>query len=510
MISTVGVVILRMNNRKIIFRIIGICLIIISFVLILISVQQSQKQICVYPENSMIANIEVGGLDVYQARSQLAAVYEKPIDIQIDQIILNLTNDQIGLSIHYDEMLSGINCDNVNQWSNYWSFIWNKSNTEPLHTEIIYDFDEKILQESIDQLIKPYVYQEPTSSFPISGTTQYHPGISGITLNQEKLMKDIKDQIVSREKKLIFLELIEIPALPPSIIQISDQLKEIIQAEEFNGLIEIFIQRLTDGEKLQLLNWYGEEKNPGVAFTAASTMKIPIMVSTYWRQDLPLSEIMDGWIEYMIVYSENDPADRLMEQIDAVRGPLIVTNDMQALGLENTFIAGFFYLGAPLLNFYQTPANQRTDININPDVYNQTTPEEIGRLLSLIYYCALDDSSQLSKITQGKITREECNLMIDTLAKNRMGALIEAGLPEGIKIAHKHGWSQERDGLVHSFSDVALVFGPENDFVLTIFLHSPNQLLFDTANPLIARISQSIYNGFNPNHQIAWPFPENN
>ena len=68
---------------------------------------------------------------------------------------------------------------------------------------------------------------------------------------------------------------------------------------------------------------------------------------------------------------------------------------------------------------------------------------------------------------------------------------------------------RNRDGLVHSFSDVGIINGPENDFVLTVFLFSDQQLLFDVANPLIARISQTIFNAYNLNHQISWPFPEN-
>jgi beta-lactamase class A len=197
-----------------------------------------------------------------------------------------------------------------------------------------------------------------------------------------------------------------------------------------------------------------------------------------------------------------------MEQIDPVRGPLLVTSDLQSLGLENSFIAGYFYLGAPLLNFYETPANQRSDAFISPDVYNQTTPGDIGHLLSMIHECSTESTAQLINQSQGKITQEECNLIIETLAANKMGALMEAGLPEGITIAHKHGWSQEKDGLVHSFSDAGIVFGPEEDFVLAIFTYSPNQLLFDVANLFIARISQTIYNGFNPHNQVAWPFEE--
>jgi beta-lactamase class A len=336
----------------------------------------------------------------------------------------------------------------------------------------------------------------------------YQLGRTGKTINKESLIADIKFQVQADEKRIIQAEIIENSAEMPSMEQIRAKIKEMILAEGFNGVVELYAQNMSNGEVLQLLNWYGEEKPPGVAFTAASTMKIPIMLSTYWRQDLPLNEMTDGWIEYMIVYSENDPADRLMEQIDFVRGPLLVTSDLETLGFKNTFIAGYFYLGAPLLNLYQTPANQRSDTNINPDVYNQTTPEEIGKLLGMIYSCSQNDSSELVQISQGQIKPEECVQIIDILSRNKMGALIEAGLPEGLKIAHKHGWSQERDGLVHSFSDVGIIFGPQNDFILTIFLYSPNQLLFDKANPLIAKISQSIYNGLNPNNQISWPLPD--
>jgi beta-lactamase class A len=305
------------------------------------------------------------------------------------------------------------------------------------------------------------------------------------------------------------VEPIEIVSSTPSSEMIKEQVKEIIADSQFSGVVEMYARNLHNQEIVQLLTSDGVEYDPGVAFTAASTMKIPILLSTYWRYDNPLTEMMNSWIEEMIVFSENDPADRLMEQIDAVRGPLLVTNDMASLGFENTFIAGYFYLGAPLLNLYQTPANQRQDINVDPDVYNQTTPQEIGELLTMIYECAEEKNSDLVSTSNGSITPEECGLIIDVMAKNKIGALIEAGLPENTTIAHKHGWSQEQDGLVHSFSDVGIVLGPENDFVLTIFLYSEDQLLFDVANPLVARISQAIYNAYNLNHQIAWPFPEN-
>ncbi len=55
--------------------------------------------------------------------------------------------------------------------------------------------------------------------------------------------------------------------------------------------------------------------------------------------------------------------------VGSVRAPLIVTEEMHKLGLENSFLAGYFYLGAPLLDLVKTAANQRSDINLKPDIY---------------------------------------------------------------------------------------------------------------------------------------------
>lgn len=499
-----------MKRSKLFFilRLVGISFVIISLIIAFFSFVKSTQQVCVFPPGSNIAFVDVGGLDQEQSMIKLKLVYEKPFQILLGNSSFTLSNEDVGLVIHYDDMLSALDCGFDNQFSSFWAFIWNQSNNNVIRDDLLFTLNEDVLTSTIDQFIKPYVKLEQAPFKPIPGTTRFEPGSSGITFDQGELVNRIKHEITQINKHTIQLELIEIPAPDPTIDQITEQVGSILMKENFSGVVEIYAERMSDHQKIQILNWYGEEKEPGVAFTAASTMKIPIMLSTYWQEDIPLSEIMQDWIEYMIVYSENDPADRLMEQIDAIRGPLLVTNDIRSLGMQNSFLAGYFYLGAPLLNLFETPANQRTDAFIDPDVYNQTTPEDIGKLLTMIYDCSINPSAILINQTEGKITQEECNLIIETLAANKMGALIEAGLPEDIKIAHKHGWSQERDDLVHSFSDVGIIYGPEEVFVLTVFTYSPNQLLFDDANPLIARISQTIYNGFNPHNQIAWPFPE--
>ena len=495
-------------NLRIISRIIGLLLIFLSLLFSSISYRSYQPGTCAFPNGSELGGVDVSGLDHNQAKILLMSKYEKPIVIKQDEFEIELTIEQLGVSINYDNMIENLSCNQEKSFKKFWNNLWGKVTTEPIKQNLEFSLQAEMIHTTVDRIITPYFEKPSSSPYAIKGTTRYFPGENGISVIKEKLVIDIKNQLLSIDKEPILLDLIEIPAPSPEVVIIKDQIKEIIQASKFNGVVELFAQQLSQDEQLQLLMWYGEEKQPGVAFTAASTMKIPILISTFWRNDIPLNDNLNEWIESMIVKSENDPADRLMEQIDSVRGPLLVTSDLQTFGFENTFIAGYFYLGAPLLNLYQTPANQRNDAFVNPDVFNQTTPEEIGELLVMLSRCAEDNKAEMVQKTQGLISSPECQLMIDVLSRNKMGALIEAGLPEGTKIAHKHGWSQERDGLVHSFSDVAIVYGLESDFVITIFLYSQDQLLFDQANPLIARISQSVFNAYNLNHQIAWPFPE--
>lgn len=204
----------------------------------------------------------------------------------------------------------------------------------------------------------------------------------------------------------------------------------------------------------------------------------------------------------MIEQSNNTASDSIMDRFIAKdRGPLEVTADMQTLGLNNTFLAGYFYTGAPLLQRFVTPANSRTDVNTNPDIYNQTTPSDMGMLLEDIYLCSQNGGGAFAAAFPGKITQAECQAMIRYLSKNDISQLIAAGLPEGTQIAHKHGWVTETDGYMHMIGDAAIVFTPGGNYIMTLYMYHPVQLIWDPANLLVADLSQAVYNYFNVNYK---------
>jgi beta-lactamase class A len=275
-------------------------------------------------------------------------------------------------------------------------------------------------------------------------------------------------------------------------------LKQIIQVSGFDGVAELYMLDLQTREEAHFALNQGKDIPGDIAFTAASTMKIPIMISVFRRVPEPSPKAITDQLELMIERSENDPADRLMEQVlDKNFGPLKVTEDLQALGLKNSFLAGYFYPGAPLLKKFTTPSNQRTDISTDPDLYNQTTPVELGMLLDDLYQCSETGGGSLAAVFPGDISQNECRTMITYLARNKIAVLLEAGLPEGVQIAHKHGWITSNDGLIHTIGDAGIIYTTGGNYILTIYLYHPVQLLFDPANQLVAQLSSAVYNYFN-------------
>jgi beta-lactamase class A len=199
----------------------------------------------------------------------------------------------------------------------------------------------------------------------------------------------------------------------------------------------------------------------------------------------------------MIHKSDNVASDDVMAELDPTTGPLIVTQDMKKLGLQDTFLAGFFAPGSPLLQRFTTPANSRSDIFNDPDVYNQTTPSDMGMLLEDVYQCSENGGGALVAAFPGKMNQEVCKQIINYLAADKIGVLLEAGVPEGTQVAHKHGWVPDTDGIVRNFSDAGIVYTPGGNFVLVIYTHHPVQVVFDMANHLFANLTQAVYNYYN-------------
>ncbi|GAI39358.1 unnamed protein product, partial [marine sediment metagenome] len=254
---------------------------------------------------------------------------------------------------------------------------------------------------------------------------------------------------------------------------------------DFPGFYSIYIKNLATGEEFA--------DDADVAYAGMSILKIAIMVEAYHHLDGPPDVDTTKILTETMTLSGNFTANLLLRYTigdgDAYEGVRRLNESVRYLGLVNTFMATP-YDEDVLPQHISTPANQRTDVDTNPDPFMQTTPKDIGRLLEMIYQCASGGGTLIAAYPN-ELTPDECQAMLDIMSQNHIGALIEAGMPEGTRVAHKHGWVGDTHG------DAGIVFTLGGDYVLSVYLYHKDWLEWDISSPLIARISEATYNYFN-------------
>jgi beta-lactamase class A len=449
------------------------------------------------PRGITIADLPVGGLTSQEALQILLQVYSQPIEVHYNEDVFYVLPSQVGFSLDTTSMLAAVDAyqTQLPSWEGFWAYLWNsqtESHPIPLKAEYSRTQLEKLMADIAARYDLPPVPPQPEPGKPF-----FKAGTPGTVLDQEKGAELIVKALFSPDERSVRLPIVSNQRSLPSLSSLATLIKQLAAVNNFYGLLDVYMINLQTGQDMHLIHSNGEDYplDPDAAFTAVSTIKIPILLATFVQRDGSLDAETEKWLEDMLgVQSGNDPADWLMQSLDPARGPLLVTKTLNDIGLQNTFIAGYFKPGSQLLQAIQTPANKRTDIQTDLDPYNQTTPVDMGLILQDIYQCTQGGGTLLLKFA-GQITPEECSTMLDLLSKDTIGVFIQGGVPEGTKVVHKHGWDPS---IYHTFGDAAIVFSPGGIYVLSIFLWQQDWLLWDVGSKTISEISKAVYNYYNP------------
>jgi len=455
-----------------------------------------------------LGGVPVGGLDPQEASQRVLQIYSLPIEIQYANAVIQLDPGLVGFEVDLASMLAAADLQksNASFWVGFWNYLWNQSPSE-IDIPLVTNFSDQRLRSYLTEEIAPRYDSLPTSAQPIPGTTDFQPGTPGQVINIDRSISLISDALHSPINRTVLISSQKTNAGRPQIANLQLFIKQIIDENGFDGTIGIYLLDLQSAEELHLAYQSNQSitVRPDIAFTASSTIKIPIMVSAFKYFNGAIDENASKLMIEMLKQSENPAADSLMEILNKDQGPLFVTDDMKSLGLENTFIAGYFYNNAPnLLPYYSTPSNLRGDINTDPDWYSQTTPSDMGILLEDIYQCSETGGGALIATFPGKLSKQACQQMVQYLKEDKIGLLIEAGVPDGTSVAHKHGWVLDVEtGVYHDISDSAIVYSPGGNYILTIYAYHPVQIIWEFpttrlgAARMFADISRVVYNYFN-------------
>jgi hypothetical protein len=480
------------------FAIISVILLITAIILLTYMLIVFSRSRATYPENMEIAGVPVGGLSREQAGQRLLEAYNLPVELHYNEAVIHLDPAVINFELNLESMLATADFVRIGGqfWNEFWAFLWSTPK-ENVVIPLDANYSEQLLRNYLVDELGARYDQPPIPAQPQVGSVSFTPGTPGTTIDVDRAVFQIENALFSHLNRVVSLPLQTSDPSRPSFANLEILLKQILDGANYDGIAGVYLQDMQTSQEIHFIYSNGQDypTDPDLAFSASSIIKIPIMISAYTRQgEDPHPEALN-LMNNMMVESGNDPADWLMEQfIDRNRGPLLVTDDIRALGLENTFLAGYFRVGSPLLATYTTPAQTRTDLYTEPDVYNQTTVTDIGMLLSDLYQCGEYGGGALLAVFPDTITPQECREMIELMTLNNLPLLIRSGAPEGTRIAQKFGWVSDNVGALTTIGDAAIVYTPSGDYVLAIYFSHPVQLVWDPINGLIGDLSEAIYN----------------
>ena len=447
------------------------------------------------PAGLMVAGLEVGGQTLEQAGEIISNRYEDaPVVLWYGDQRLEIAPADAEFQLDLDQMLRDADYQRSQQdfWAGFWGFLWNT----PVEVEQVQLFATHNRDALIDTLetIAINLNQPAQPPQPVSTSLSFQYGTTGTEIDILASIADVEAAFYRSSQREAFLQIQAIEPERPDINLLARLIVNHVQAfeQEYGGVASIFIMDLQTGGEISY--------RADVPMSGMHILKLPIAVETYRTLDGELTEEEKTWlVENLLDVTSSGPNNLLAfvsaqtnGTADAFQGSDIVTASMNQLGLANTFIVAP-YEQQPRNNrrTVATPANSLELLDTIPDPLMQTTAEDTGLLLAMLYYCAQTDGGAFQAVFPDQLTQTECQELLATMQENNIDSLIEQGTPEGTRIAHRHGWVNE------THADAGIVYSQGGDYVIVVFLYKEGWLEWEVSSPLLADVSRATYNYFN-------------
>lgn len=449
-----------------------------------------------FPTGMTIAGVDVAGLTRDEAAARITEQFSAPIFLYHQEERVPINPVEVGFSLDLETMLDQAEAAKGQKSfeEGFVEFVL-KRPFAPVNIKLIAGHDNEALAAQI-QNIAEFLDKPASAPQLVVGSGSYEPGQPGYVTDIEASLPAAEMALYQPDPddRIVHLVLQDQDPIPLNMSVLEGQLRRELEKAEAQGMVgSVFIMDLQTGEELSI--------NGDYALSGLSILKIAIFEEAYRALDSPPNEYVQGLFYDTAVRSSNYAANLLLHVIagqeNTYEGAAVLTESMQRLGLVNTFMAipydAIEVSTRP--STYTTPANSRPDSPFVADTARQTTAEDIGTLLSMIYHCSKGGGALLA-VYPGEITPDECQAIIDLMEQNTEGNLIRLGVPEDVLVSHKHGWG---DNLTHG--DAGIVFSPGGDYVIVTYLHQPSGFIVSEFSfPILWELSRLTYNYFNFDH----------
>jgi hypothetical protein len=335
----------------------------------------------------------------------------------------------------------------------------------------------------------------------------FDPGEPGYTFNVTRATSLVNLRLRAGMTEPIKFEpeLVPPPPITPSLLIPPLEAR----LAQFPGVTSILLKNLDTGEAIY-------ESNTDYVLSGMSIVKIGIMVEVYrhFKGEVDDQTYQD-LVDMLGSESCNPCANRLLAAVgggSAYDGAAKVTSTMRRLGLSN------FYLCAPfrLVELWGDEGQLVWTSNGNLwflqsevpryDRCVRATPREMANLVEMIHQCTQDEGL-LRDAYPNILSPQTCEEMIDIMAANDLRNMLGAGIPDWVKLAHKHGFSGYDVPWGDTRGEVGIVFSPKATWLISFYIWQDTPWInWGINQPLYRDVSNMLYNYFNANEPF-WPLP---
>lgn len=433
------------------------------------------------------------GATIEDVARNLHETFQQPIAAYFDDQRIILHPEDVDFEVDVNSMVAEAvpYGKGIGLWRPFLREVFDQP-ARPVDVPLKYELNEDKLAGWLDQVAiehdqaaKPPYGVALAPGTPFTSTFMFQAGDLGLELEKTMSAQRVVQALTSSTAREAKLVLVEVPPPPPSIKELEKLLAA--RAERFPGIVSIFVRQAGGEEEVAI--------DPDIAFAGMSTMKIPIMMELYrsvidGQPDVETTKLLTETLGL----SGNFTANLLLRLVgggaigNEWQGADKVTQTLRALGLENTFMATPYDTEA-LPRTYSTPANSRKDYSTLPDQHMQTTAKDIGLILEWIVQCSEGGGTLLAAYPD-QLTADECKQMLEFLALNKKGILLETGAPPEARLVHKHGFVDDSHG------DVAAAWSPAGPYIVSVFIWKNGWVEWPISSSLMADVSKAAWDYF--------------
>lgn len=456
------------------------------------------------------AGVNVSGLSQNDAVARWEQAYAQPIQMYYRDINgthpIMLYPDQLGWRISSAPMLADALAAGEADggfWRRFLDYMLGNEQTLPRDIPLLAAYQEEALAAFLHDLALRYDSKAGSPGYDLQTLTVF-PGESGYALNIPAAMKAVDAVLRRADARTVDLPIDSMVNRPPTLLTLQNLMIDYLDSQGFihdgqTTAASLFVLDLLTGEEINLLG--------DVAYSAASTIKAPIMIDFYRLLDREPSSDEAWLLANSLLCSNNASSNLIMEIIgagDGFAGIQSVIDTLQYIGADNTYISAPFYLGVEGQQLGAIPApatSPNAAYDTNADPFNQTTAEDMGSLFNLLYDCAEFSSGLAASYPDGQITQSECRQMLELMSANDIERLLQGGIPRQTRISHKNGW------IFDTVGDAGVVYSPNGrHYVISIFLWEQTDFQdYEKLWPLVEGLSRAAWNFFNPQNVLLEP-----